>query len=525
MAMRRGAAATASAPLLFSAAPQQFATAATSAAVAASAQMRFSSTAAGSSSASSSSTFAEPPAWAATLRRDAKAAEKNISYDIKIYNEMGWRRTKFEFKKDSWDPHTMSSVLRQRLCLGKEEAEYTIIGEAFPFPDKEDSPVINEPNFTCRLLWDHTSPTEKIMIQLSDHFPPLLWITVKPTLEAIKKVFAEFLEVDAQHMKKYLPYYESVQNQLETTANETFGDDLSNTKMKDKFIEDMRKKDPKTIEMDWDKEYSVYLGNVEHFRVTEDKLMKVNPFVFGWPLLVGDGNHHLEGTPFRMSAFRTIYSKSLLLINSRMDMQLDHRQAGLTAYDDPDVVLEVPIFVTINYPTNTRMCGGAALVRRFNSVMGTSYPEDMPIDVLAVFCKEMTNKGAAELLEELKFLHAASQKAPDRERVIRLTPDMLSANRIVGQLAYTIVYLAIVGYDAFIEEVFMKFKDHDSDLIRVACAKGAHVMMRPDLINRLIEGETNPRVKMMLERCKAGLPSEEELAAMLAAEGQQPPQQ
>lgn len=465
-------------------------------------QWRFQST-------SDSNSSSDPPAWIDSLRSAAKTAEKNISYDIKIYNELSWRKTRFEFKKDTWDPHTMSSVLRSRLCLGKEEAEYTIIGEAFPFPDKEDSPVINEPNFACRLLWDHTSPTEKIMIQLSDHFPPLLWITVKPTLEALKKVFSEFIDVDAQHMKKYLPYYESVQNQLETSSNETFGDTLSNTRMKDRFIEDMRKKDPKTLEMDWDKEHSFYLGNVDHFRVTEDKLMKSNPFVFGWPLLVGDGNHHLEGTPFRMSAFRTIYSKSLLMINSRLDMQLDHRQAELTAYDDPDVVLEVPIFCTVNYPSNTRMCGGAALVKRFNNVMGTSFPEDTPVDVLAVFCKENTVKAVPELLEELKFLYAASQKAPDRERVIRLSQDMLSGNRIIGQLAYTIVYLAIIGHETFIEDVFMKFKDHPSDLIRVACAKGAHVMLREDLIGDMIATESEERVRLMLERCRVGVNQED----------------
>eukprot|EP00758_Cryptobia_borreli_P019688 Tbor_TRINITY_DN8888_c0_g1::TRINITY_DN8888_c0_g1_i1::g.17743::m.17743 len=134
---------------------------------------------------SSLSSSAAVPTWVSSLRADAKAAEKTISYDIRIYNEMAWRRHKFEFTKESWDPNTMSAIMRQKLTLGSEEKEYTIIGEALPFPDKEDSPVINEPSTPCRLIWDHNSPTEKIMIQLSVHFPPLLWITVKPTLSAL----------------------------------------------------------------------------------------------------------------------------------------------------------------------------------------------------------------------------------------------------------------------------------------------------------------------------------------------------
>lgn len=116
----------------------------------------------------------------------------------------------------------MGSILRKRLCLGEEDKEYTIVGEAFPFPDREDSPVINEPSFPCKLLWDHTSATEKIMIQLSDAFPPILWITVKPLLSALKKVFGEFIEADTQHMKKYLPYYEGLQNDLETRTKENW---------------------------------------------------------------------------------------------------------------------------------------------------------------------------------------------------------------------------------------------------------------------------------------------------------------
>ncbi|AIN97570.1 hypothetical protein LPMP_200780 [Leishmania panamensis] len=440
----------------------------------------------------------QPPAWIEQLRQDAKTTEKSISYDIKVYDELSWRRKRFTFDKELWDPMRMSSILRNRLCLGNEGAEYTVIGEAFVFPDREDSPIVNEPQRVCALLWDHNSSTEKVMIQLSEHFPPLLWHTVKPTLGALRKVFSEFLDVDAEHMKKYLPYYEEVQNRIETQMDEKLTGTLSPSHMKDKFIEDMRKRDPRSVELDYPNEYNIFLGLTPHFRVTEDQLMKKNPFVFGWPMLLSDGNEYLEDTPLRMAAFRTVYSKSLLMFHTRLDLQVDHRQTHLPGDDVEDILLEMPVFCTVNYPTNTRLSGGRPLVQRFNQVMGTSYPLGIPVDVLATFARESTVKGERELLEELKFLTAASQKAPELERVFRVSEDQLSSNKIIGQLAYTIVYLALVNYQKFVEDVFKVYWNHPSDLIRVACAKGAHIVERQDLVEQLIQAEPEGRCKTML---------------------------
>ena len=96
----------------------------------------------------------------------------------------------------------MSTTMKSRLCLGKEAKEYTLIGEAFSFPDAEDSPVVNDPQHTAKIWWDHESPTEKIMLQFTPNIPPLLWVGIRPTLSALKKVFVEFLDADADHMKK-----------------------------------------------------------------------------------------------------------------------------------------------------------------------------------------------------------------------------------------------------------------------------------------------------------------------------------
>lgn len=440
------------------------------------------------------------PSWITNLRDAAKSKEKTVSYDIKIYDELSWRKMKFSFDNEMWNPHEMSSLIRQRLCLGCETKEYTVIGEAFPFPDREDSPVINEPKEMCSLLWDHTSKAEKIMVQLSRHFPPLLWHSVKPTYEALSRIFSEFLDVDALHMKTNLSYYESVQNRMETLMNEKLTESLSPSHIKNKFIEDMRKRDPQSIALDYPNEHHIYLGTVEHFRLLEDRLMKSNPFVFGWPLLLSDGNEHMEDTPLRMAAFRTVYSKSLLLFHTRMDLQVDHRLARLSKDDDAeDVLLEMPLFCTINFPMNERLCGGRALVERFNAVMQTSFPSTTPVDVLALFSMERVTKGERELLADLEFLKSASEKAPEVERIFRLSENQLSSNRIIGELAYTIIYLALVNFSDFEKKVFDVFACHPSDLIRVACGKGASFLQRQDLVQKIIDNEAVERVKLMLQ--------------------------
>eukprot|EP00759_Apiculatamorpha_spiralis_P038941 PhF_6_TR37887/c1_g4_i1/m.56532 len=313
------------------------------------------------------------PSWHSTFSAEAKEYIKSpVGYDLKLFDTIAWTRRPFEFDQKAWDPNQMTTHLKQRLCAGKETKEYTLIGECFSFPDHEDSPVVNDPQHPAKLWWDHESPTEKILIQLTPHTPPLLWIGIKPTVDAMKKVFVEFLDVDAEHVQKYLPEYEERQKAIEERSGAALYSDATNKhNMKETVLDEIRKKDPTKFEFDWDKSTSVSLGTFENFRIVENKFMS-NPFVFGWPLLLSDGNHFSEDQPIRYAAFRTVLSKSILLVHGRLDFQLDPRMANVDSADQ--LILEVPVFATINYKSNVRMCGGEALVKRFNTVMGSDFP-------------------------------------------------------------------------------------------------------------------------------------------------------
>ena len=52
-------------------------------------------------------------------------------------------------------------------------------------------------------------------------------------------------------------------------------------------------------------------------------------------------------------------------------------------YVQEEVRLEGPPFVTITYRPNERMCGGKALVKRYNTVMESNFLLDTPINVIS----------------------------------------------------------------------------------------------------------------------------------------------
>ena len=296
---------------------------------------------------------------------------------------------------------------------------------------------------------------------------------------------------------KNLPEYEERQQRIEEASGAQLSSDATNKHtMKDTVMAEMRKKDPSTFELDWEKECNVFVGTFDNPRVVESKFMK-NPFVFGWPLLVGDGNHFLEDKPLRVCAFRTILSKSIILIQCRLDLQIDPR---MSSGENSDLVLEVPTFATINYRPNERMCGGEALVKRYNTVMGSDFPLDTPIDVLSALCREQVCKSTIQIREEIDFLSRVIQKGVEPERHPRLPNILHSSNKVVGQLGYAIVYLACMEDPRWVDDVFQLFHTHDQGMVRIACAKGAGLTHRNDLVKSMVEKEKDDSVRTTIEK-------------------------
>eukprot|EP00760_Papus_ankaliazontas_P012847 PhM_4_TR15588/c0_g1_i1/m.80927 len=444
------------------------------------------------------------PPWYNTFSSDAKAYNtgSKISYDLRVNDPALWYKRPFEFDHQVWNPNTMTESVKRRLCMGDVGKEYTFLGEVFSFPDAEDSPVVNNPQHPARLWWDHSSPTEKVLVQLTPHTPPLLWLGIKPSVAAIKKVFGEFLDADAEHMAKYLPEYEQRQQEIEKQFGaELANDDTNKHRVKEIIMAEMRKKDPRTFELDWEQSHSLFLGTFDNFRAIENRFLYGNAFTFGWPLLVAEGNEFLEDTPVRMSAFRTLLSKSIILLQGRLDLQLDPRRGTLDGAEHGDeLVLDVPVFASINYRKNERMCGGSALIQRYNSLMGTQYPTDIPVDVLCALCREETVKSVGQVREEVAFLSKVNETGVDRERHPRLPAYLHASSKVVGQLAYAITYLACMDDDRWVEDIFNRFKDHPEGVVRVGCAKGAMIYNQPQLAVAMAQTEKDEAVRMTIRK-------------------------
>eukprot|EP00906_Rhabdomonas_costata_P028164 RCo039950 len=423
-----------------------------------------------------------PPAWISELRKLALADKKHaISYDFTFFEDQKFEAMRFEFDPSVWGAIDLSSALKSGLCLGQEQRVYTLIGEGFSFPDAMDNPLVNSPSVPARFWWDPSSTVPKVLVQLAPHFPPALWLPVKPEYDALKRVFSEFLTVDATIMERHFLYYEKLQSEMEKKAGQPLTE-IQPSRMRDLVIDERRKTDPKTIVPDWTRESSLYLGHVEHFRKIEDSFLN-NPFVFAWPILLGSENHHQLDEMQKSAMFRTIYSKSILVVEGREDLQFDP-----VAQPEMNISISVPIFLKVNYPENKRMCGGAQMVQRFNRLFGCDHALDTPVDVLAATIGNVV-RGTSSLRDDLEDFAEAIEKgsAPEADR-----------KQYHSALAMLITHLAVLRDPRWKEDVLHRFWKSEPRDLRIACAKGAFEMGLTDSLNEMLRTERDTHMIQLL---------------------------
>ena len=442
-----------------------------------------------------------------TAKIQALADPKANTYEIRLFSPEQWVTKPFEFHTEFWRPNEMTDIQKRRLCIGDTAKQYTLIGEAFAFPVAEDHPIIHESNAPAKIWWDISSKTPKLLVQLSEHLPPLLWLGIAPKIDALKKVLEEFLQTDSRCMQKNLSEaeasHERICRQLGADA-----DTIASKKhqMKDLYLNELRQKPPTDFAVDWENDTCVYVGSCDSLPALERTWMKTNPFVFGWPILMSDGNVHMENRSVQLAAFRTILSKSIILLTCRRDLQVNTQRlvkAGNTREDlsvADELTMETPVFLYINYPKNTKMSGGEAFVKRFNQLMKTNLPIDLPVDVLGVLCRESLCKTSDDILGEAQALNQAILGgAVSQERHPRLPSLLHSTTRAVGELAYNIMYLASMQYPAW-EVIFAQFAKHPESTVRLALAKGSMILEKPELVRSLVEHEGDVGVKESLSK-------------------------
>ncbi|KAJ9465454.1 hypothetical protein DIPPA_08715 [Diplonema papillatum] len=373
----------------------------------------------------------ELPSWIEVLRT-AQRADKGaaVSYDIKIDDEMLFESKRFTFDHKIWGDVTASA--KAAYCTGDTDKQYVRIGEAYAFGDWTDNPVVNDPSIPAALFWDPSSKAEKVLVQLAPHFPPALWIAIKPTHEALKRLFSDFTTVDAMHMERYLPEFETMQQEFEARNETTLVEEAANMRASDHFKDALRYGSVSKLRKDYDHSCLLYLGTAEHPTTVERALLAdpANPCLYSWPLLQA-GSVEDAATP-AFTAFRTVYSKSLVVFITRMDMVADRGSP-----EDLPITGEAPLFAYVCHPGLPRLSGGPALLRRFNEGFRTEFPDNVPVDVLRALY-QFAPVGVEKLAEKLDRMLSA---LPAEQKLIGSSRD---GRDHLNQICTTVVAFAAV---------------------------------------------------------------------------------
>ena len=415
------------------------------------------------------------PQWVQVLR-DAEEADKGtaVSYDIKMKDEMLFEVERYKFDERMYND--ISNSTRTGFCAGDTTKGYVCIGEAYAFPDWEDNPVVNNPQKPAKLWWDPSVSTEKVMVQIADHIPPALWLPIKPSHAAVKRLFSDFTTIDAIHLERYMPLFEKIQQEFEEKSSATLADS-ANLRAADHFKDSLRFGSINEIRKDYDTEVTLYLGPVDHPSEIENRLEsepEKNPSIFSWPLLLT--NKDCPDIP-SSCIYRTVYSKSLLCFLTRSDLSpRSDFPEELSAVSSP------PQFVKIIYPNMPRMSGGKQLITNFNSKIGSEYPIGTPVDVAAALWRHCPI-GADKISQRLS-------------RMIEALPSKLGNSHedrhLVNDISLSVVALSGVtgGKDLFLK-LGSILSTRPERQIRVAVASCYSSLGCNDLFDNMVSSETD----------------------------------
>eukprot|EP00659_Diplonema_papillatum_P009521 gene9521-14788_t len=356
-----------------------------------------------------------PPEWVArALGRAASVAEEG-----EPYRWHGWQRG-------------VAAGVKERLTRGRGLAKAyhrvrfgdpTVAGD-FRFHHPLDSPFSSEPAQEPAFWLDPDEEAERLYVQLGPQFPPSLWIPLKPSAAAIRRLFNDFAENDLKYLEAAYPEYEAylqlgsdalsqraiepptpptpplTTSQPEKTlaALTASVPDLENPSLVHSrgvhaLVPDADPRDPVdlyrraagllsalAVKKPHRDEHWYHLGATISPEDLEMRLMAV-PFVYSrWPKAVVGGQQRDTRAGERgvfVSAFTTVHSKSTLVFTTRED--------------EPSVAVNVPegkyeemssLYVCVNQPASLRMSGGADVVERYNRQVGCDFPLTTPVDVL-----------------------------------------------------------------------------------------------------------------------------------------------
>lgn len=419
-------------------------------------------------------------------------------------------------------PTTFSSLYgdtetRAKLCLGDLSKEYLCFADGYCFPDRRQLPT-SVGTIPLKLYVDPKAQKPCVFIALSDEIPPAMWLPVKPEAAAVRRVVAEFASHATTHRDAYHEMYLEKMSKAHRTLQlqrlpDSDGDILRMMafQMRDvTFGEAPIGEFPNTQEF--------FLGEYDE----PEKLLEyldLCPHLFSTPLMRTIANVHskamvplIDGPGVATSLYRCVYSKALLLVqvNLAAEVKLPPHdpQAFEFLWKDSQQApkSKIPIFVRVIWPDNKRMCGGGKVVERFNTLFGTEFAHDTPVDAcLAVFstmtwAREQANLlgvlGMRKRVAEMELVANSPQPALLYPGTREIPNPEYTADERLGM---HIQYLAHLG-DPEVKSVITRLLRDGTAAVRMGCAKAALIIGDRELFRSICSNEPQGRMQYYMTK-------------------------
>ncbi|ORC89139.1 uncharacterized protein TM35_000131430 [Trypanosoma theileri] len=412
---------------------------------------------------------------------------------------------------------TFSHEQRTLLCNGDTRKEYVHFCNTYAFPDRLQIPtsVGTQP---AKLYIDPLQTSPVVYIQLSDDFPPAMWLPVKGTAAAVRRVLAEFASMAALHRDWH---HEGFEERFAAAARVL---ELQRMPSKDSDILRFMAYEARNTQFvfapirEFPNQQEFFLG--EHDdpeRLIEH--MDLCPFLFAIPHMRTVVDLHaehmtptIEGPGVATSLYRCIFSKALLFIQVQLSAEVklppQDPEAFRFMWKDSQVIpkMHIPVFVRVIWPDNERMCGGGQIIRRLNRYFKTEFASDIPIDAAMAllyvmqWAKELPNfLGVRGMRDRLAALEAASECADP--------PQLYPGTREIPNPEYTIAerlgmhiqYLAQLG-DPEVSLTIQRLLPEASAPVRMGCAKAALIAGDRELFRHIVSSEPPGRMQTYMTK-------------------------
>lgn len=471
---------------------------------------------------------ATPPAGQAAVGRPERASssaevDPYLWLPFDLFDVKDYRVGPYVFPAAA----TYTAEQREKLCLGHLKRCYIHFANTYCFPDRAQLPTSlgTEP---ARLYIDPLCPVPLVYIQLSPDFPPALWLPVRPTADAIRRVLSAFaiqatLHRDSHHAAFEQRYAEARRvMELQRMPLQSEGDVLRfmSYEARNALYLDAPLRE-------YENEQELFLGEYDD----PERLLEhidLCPFLFAIPHLRTVVQLHAEhmtptidGPGVAISLYRLRYSKALLQISVQLSAEVklppQDPEAFHFLWKDAQAVpkMKIPVFARVIWPTNQRLSGGGGVVSRFNSIFGTEFAADMPVDGVAAlwFSMQWIQRlndfmGVAGMRRRVAELEAAMATATATtsgqcQEAMQLYP----GTREIPNPEYTLPervgmhlqYLSHLG-DPSATATILAFLPSATAPVRMGCAKAALIAGDRELFRRIVSSEPPGRIQHYMTR-------------------------